>query len=130
MIKGFTICCIFTLCFSMHVFSQSPETNSFGGIEGQLSAGTNGKAVFASIGGATLKFIFKKFNVGVSMGPALKFEQLIGSKVDVVPVVGIGPQIYFLKNKRLCINFNTYYLTAKKEWTLSAGLGYVFTKSK
>ena len=98
-------------------------------VEGQISISTNGKAGFLSIGGATVKFIFKKFNIGIGMAPALKFEEEF-SEITTVPVLVAGPQIYFLKNKRCILNFPAYYSGSKKIWAWSAGVGYVLTKPR
>ncbi len=98
-------------------------------IEGQISLTTNGKAAFLSMGGVSLKLIFKKFNVGITMGPALKFEEE-NAELTVVPVLGVGPQIYFLKNKRLMLSFFAYYIGSRRIWTQTAGIGYVLTKPK
>jgi hypothetical protein len=63
------------------------------------------------------------------MGPALKFEEE-NAELTVVPVLGVGPQIYFLKNKRLMLSFFAYYIGSRKIWSQTAGIGYVLTKPK
>jgi hypothetical protein len=98
-------------------------------VEGQLSVTTNGKLTFLSIGGVSLKLVCKKFTFGVMMGPSLKFQNE-ASKITIVPVLGVGPQLYFLKNKRFFLSFPAYYIATKKIWTQSAGIGYVLSKPR
>ena len=127
--KRFLVEYVFFFLVLINVCKAQPENKFVPGVEGQLAVTTNGKAVFMSIGGVSLKFIFKKFTVGINMGPALKFESE-NSKITTVPVLGVGPQIYFLKDKRFFLNFPAYYIGSKKIWTQSAGIGYVLTKPK
>ena len=98
-------------------------------IEGQIAITTNGKAVWYNMGGPTLKFNFRKFAIAISMLPSLKFED-DAPKPFVVPILGVGPQVYFLKNKRAILSFPCYYIASRNSWELSGGVGYVLTKPK
>lgn len=129
LVSPFTIIFLFVfLLFHISCFSQSEEKN-YPVVEGQVLLSTNGHAAFLNLGGVNLKFIFKKFNLGINMGPSIKFENE-SSKLNAVPVLGIGPQIYLFKNKKLIVSFLAYYLNSKKIWTQSAGIGYILTGSK
>jgi hypothetical protein len=98
-----------------------------GYLEGQIAVTTNGKAAFINIGGASIKCKLKKFNVSIMMGPSIKFEKE-KTVVTTIPVLGVGPQFYFLKNKRFIVSIPSYYISTKKIWTTSIGVGYLLTK--
>lgn len=98
-------------------------------MEGQLVAATDGKGVFLNAGGPALKFHFKKFAISVNMMPSLRFQE-DGSKPFVTPILGAGPQLYFLKDKRFILSFPWYYYTSSQVWTFTAGAGYLLTKPK
>lgn len=107
---------------------QEAKSNFNVGLEGQVAVTTNGKSVFANMGGPCLKLSLRQAALGLSMFPSLKFEQ-DGSRSVVTPILGVGPQLY-LFGKRLVLSFPCYYYAAKNVWVGTAGLGYVFTRSK
>lgn len=98
-------------------------------MEGQFAVTTNGKAIWYNMGGPSVKFGFKNVAFGVSMFPSLKFEK-DDPRPIVVPILGVGPQIYFLKNKRFVISFPCYYIASRNSWEITGGLGYVLSKPK
>ena len=116
------------LISSSYLYSQEELKTSLN-IEGQFAISTDGKGVFVNMGGPNIKFSFSKFNVALNMFPSLRFQE---DKVKsfVTPMLGFGPQIYFLKDKRVLLAFPTYYNTAANKWTFTAGIGYVLTKKK
>jgi hypothetical protein len=116
------------LLVNRNTFSQEEAKTSLN-IEGQVAISTDGKGVFVNMGGPNIKFSFSKFNVALNMFPSLRFQE---DKVKsfVTPMLGFGPQIYFLKDKRVLLAFPTYYNTTTNKWTFTAGIGYVLTKKK
>ncbi len=117
--------CLITNYFS---FAQEEQKASFN-IEGQLAVTTDGTGVFANMGGPNIKFNFSKFSLALNMMPSLRFQE---DKVKsfVTPMLGVGPQIYLLKDKRVVLSFPSYYNTNTNKWTFTAGVGYVLTKKK
>ena len=116
------------MILSGFVFSQDEQKASFN-IEGQLAVTTDGTGVFVNMGGPNLKFNFSKFSLAINMMPSLRFQE---DKVKsfVTPMLGGGPQLYFLKDKRFVLSFPAYYNTNTNKWTFTAGVGYVLTKKK
>ena len=90
---------------------------------------TDGKGVFFNMGGPNVKFNFSKLSVAINMMPSLRFQE---DKVKslVTPMLGVGPQLYFLKDKRFILSFPAYYNTGTNKWTFTAGLGFSLTKKK
>ena len=114
---------------SISSFSQTENQKANLNIEGQIAATTNGKAVFINMGGPAIKFVFPKFAFAINILPSFKFED-DKPKPIVTPLLGVGPQFYFLKDKRFLLSFPCYYFASKNTWEMSAGLGYVLTKPK
>lgn len=109
-------------------FSQE-ELKASLNVEGQIAVTTDGTGVFANMGGPNIKFNFSKFSLAINMMPSLRFQE---DKVKsfVTPMLGVGPQLYFLKDKRFVVSFPAYYNTNTNNWTFTAGVGYVLTKKK
>lgn len=122
---------IIVLCCFVHMaISQTGNnTETLLNIEGQIALTTNGKAIWYNMGGPSLKFSFKKLVFSISMFPSLKFEKDATHPV-VMPILGIGPQIYFFKNKRFILTFPYYYIASRNIWELTGGIGYVLTSAK
>jgi hypothetical protein len=95
-------------------------------IEGQIVAATDGKGMYINAGGPGLKFIRPKVAFSVNMMPSLRFQHETGKPL-VTPILGCGPQVYLLKNKRFVVSFPCYYNATSRVWTFNAGLGYVLT---
>ena len=110
-------------------FSQTESTPSVLSLEGQVAVTTDDKAIFVNVGGPAIKLGFSKIAFAINMFPSLKIE-VENRKTPVFPLLGVGPQIYFLKNKKFVVSFPIYYNAAKNTWLPTAGLGYVFTKPK
>ena len=118
------------IVLSFSVFSQTETMPKAAfNLEGQIAATSNGKAVWYNMGGPSIKFNFKKIGFGIGMFPSLKFED-DNPRPIVIPILGVGPQIYFLKHKRAILSFPCYYIAARNSWELTAGIGYVLTKPK
>jgi hypothetical protein len=120
----------FLIFFSSVVLAQV-ENNlkaSFN-MEGQLGVTSNGKALWYNMGGPAIRFNFSKLSFSIGMFPSLKFEDDAPRPV-VVPILGIGPQIHFLKHKRFLLSFPCYYIAARNAWEITGGIGYVLTKPK
>ena len=101
-------------CALLIASSQAQQEEKFTpSVEGQVSLSANDNALFAGIGGVTLKFIFKKFSLALCMAPALKIEKP-DDEIIASPLLCVGPQVYFLKHKRLILNFPFSYKAAKK----------------
>lgn len=98
-------------------------------IEGQIVAVTDGKGIFLNAGGPGLKFHFRHFAVSVNMMPSLRFQKE-DLKPLVTPMLGCGPQLYFLKERRLVFSFPCYYNQTSRVWSFTAGVGYVFSGKK
>jgi hypothetical protein len=123
----FLICTVVSSLFS--VVGQIEQANAKFNFEGQVAATTDGKGVFFNMGGPNVKFNFSKFSVAINMMPTLRFQEDKVKSV-VTPMLGFGPQFYFLKDKRFLLSFPSYYNTGNNQWTFTAGLGYVLTKKK
>lgn len=98
-------------------------------MDGQVVCATNGVGMFTNFGGPGLRFNFKHFSVGYNMMPTLRFENQANVPL-VTPILGTGPQFYFLKKKKLVLSFPAYYLASEHKWTYTAGIGYVLTNKK
>jgi hypothetical protein len=109
--------------------AQSEQKQPSFNLEGQAAVTTDGKGIFFNMGGPNVKFNFSRFSVAINMMPTLRFQE---DKVKslVTPMLGFGPQFYFLKDKRFLLSFPAYYNTGNNQWTFTAGLGYVLTKKK
>jgi len=92
-------------------------------------ASANANALFINIGGPFLRVNFPRTSIGITFYPTFKFEKT-ASKIVVSPLLGVGPQICFLKNKRFIIAFPCYYYSTKNFWTATVGFGYVITAPK
>jgi len=114
------------LSAQLPVSAQSENAVSLN-IEGQIAASTDGKGLFINAGGPALKFSFEKFAFSVNMMPSLRFQNE-AHKPLVTPILGCGPQFYFLKERRFILSFPCYYYTSSQVWTFTAGIGYVLTK--
>ena len=114
--------------FSVFAQQQEQKTAVFN-IEGQIAVATDGKGAFLNLGGPNVKFNFSKVAVAINFMPSLRFQE---DKVKsfVTPILGFGPQFYFLKNKRTILSFPAYYNTSNNQWIFTAGIGYVLKKSK
>jgi hypothetical protein len=113
------------------LIAQSEKQGVTVNLEGQLLATANATDLFISIGGPALKFNFPNFTIGLDMYPSLRFRYPV-TKLLVSPVLGFGPQLNFLKNKRFVVAFPCYYYSSSstKYWLATAGIGYVFTKPR
>ena len=80
-------------------FSQTESKPSVLSFEGQVAVTTDGKAIFVNVGGPAIKLGFSKIAFAINMFPSLKIE-VENRKTPVFPLLGVGPQIYFLKNKK------------------------------
>jgi hypothetical protein len=98
-------------------------------MEGQFVTSTDGQSVFINAGGPALKFHFEKFAFSINMMPSLRFREE-AHKPLVTPILGCGPQFYFLKEKRFILSFPCYYYASSQTWTFTAGLGYLLTTKK
>jgi hypothetical protein len=98
-------------------------------MEGQLAVATNGKAIFVNFGGPSIKYNFSKVAFCLGMMPSLRLEQ-DAPRPYVTPILGAGLNVLFLNSKRLVLSIPCYYISSKNEWTVAAGIGYVFTKPK
>jgi hypothetical protein len=125
--KLITAILFLTACSGILAQVDKPATKV--SLEGQIALTTNIDALFINLGGPTLRINFAKFSIGGSFLPSLKIENK-ASKLLATPVLGIGPQVCFLKDKRFILEFPCYYIASKAEWTLSMGVGYVLTKPK
>ncbi len=110
-------------------FSQDDKKFEWS-MEGQVVCTTNGVGMYTNFGGPGLRFNFKHFSVGYNMMPSLRFENNIPNTPLVTPILGTGPQLYFLKKKKLVLSFPAYYVTSDHKWTFTAGIGYVLTNKK
>lgn len=99
------------------------------GFEGQIATTTDSKGVFVNFGGPGIKLKTKYFNLSLNMMPSLRFQEE-GTKPLVTPILGVGPQIYLLKQKKLLFTFPAYYYSSIQKWVFTAGLGYVLTNGK
>lgn len=105
------------------------NTKTIMSIEGQIGVSVNSDAVLLNIGGPALKFIFPKFSIAAMFLPCIKFEE-DPVKPLVTPILAMGPQLYFLRDKRFVLGIPFYYNSAKNEWQVSAGAGYILSKQK
>jgi hypothetical protein len=127
--KKITVITVLLIVACHGIFAQTEKQTTNINIEGQFAVTTNANALFINLGGPTLRFNFPKISIGGTMFPTLKFE-VKASKLLVTPLLGVGPQLCFLKDKRFILEFPCYYTASKNTWTVSAGFGYVLTKPK
>lgn len=116
------------LLLVMKVLSQE-NTKIEWGFEGQIATTTDSKGVFVNFGGPGIKLKTKFVNVSFNMMPSLRFQE-DATKPFVTPILGVGPQLYFLKKKKLILSFPAYYFSNAQKWVFTAGIGYVITTSK
>ncbi len=126
--KNITLFLLFIITTVSVLGQQEQKLSSFN-IEGQIAATTDGKGVFVNFGGPTVKFNFSKITLGINFMPSLRFQE-DKVKALVTPMLGFGPQLYFLKNKKFLLSFPAYYNTNTNVWTFTAGIGYVLTSKK
>jgi hypothetical protein len=127
--KHITIITLLLVVACPALFAQTEKQPAKLNLEGQIALTTNGEALFFNMGGPSLRFNFPKFAFGATMFPSLKSENK-ASKIQVTPLLGVGPQICFLKDKRLIVEFPCYYSASKAAWTVTIGVGYILTKPK
>jgi hypothetical protein len=127
--KKITFLIVLLIVACAGIFAQTVQPTNHMNIEGQIAMTTNANAFFVNLGGPVIKFNFQKLSIGGTFFPSLKFENK-DSKLLVTACLGAGPQLCFLKDKRLILEFPCYYTAAKNNWTVSAGFGYVLTKPK
>lgn len=127
--KKITIITALLIASCHGIFAQIEKQTAYVNIEGQFAITTNAKALFVNLGGPTLRFNFPKFSIGTTLFPTIKFEDK-ASEFLVTPILGVGPQLCFLKDKRFILEFPCYYTASKNTWTVSAGFGYVLTMPK
>jgi hypothetical protein len=128
-VKHITFISVFFMVLCPTIFAQTEKPNPTMNIEGQFGLTTNAQALFFNLGGPTLRFNFQKFSVGGTFFPSLKLENK-ASKLLATPVLGVGPQLCFLKDKRFIVEFPCYYSASKAAWTVTFGVGYILTKPK
>ncbi len=116
------------LLLTISVFSQEEQRSSLN-FEGQIAVTTNLENYFINIGGPAIKLNFSKVAVGLNFMPSLRFYNL-NSSVHIAPILGIGVQIYGLKNKRYVLSVPLYYLASTNRWIGTIGIGYVLSKPK
>lgn len=122
-------CIVFILFAHMNLAQTEIKNEPSLNLEGQVAVSTNGKAMWYNMGGPAIKFNFKRIAFGIGMFPSLKFQQDEPRPI-MMPILGVGPQFYFLKNRRFVLSFPCYYLSAHNSWELTAGIGYVLTRPK
>jgi len=127
--KKIAVITVLLIFASSRIFAQAEQHTTYLNVEGQIALTTNAKALFVNLGGPNLRFNFPKFSIGFTMFPTIKFDNT-ASKLHATPLLGVGPQFCFLKDKRFILEFPCYYTASKNTWTVSAGFGYVLTKPK
>lgn len=123
---------ILALLFGLNTYSQTEsksEDRFQWSFEGQFVAATDGRGMYTNFGGPGLKWNFKYFSIGFNMMPSLRFENQPKTPL-VTPILGTGPQLYLLKNRRLIISVPMYYIASRQMWTFTGGIGYVITTKK
>jgi hypothetical protein len=129
-VKIIDLSLVFLLCTIIIGNISAQESTKFEwAFDGQISATTDSKGVFVNFGGPGLKLKTKFINVSLNMMPSLRFQE-DGTKPFVTPILGGGPQLYFLKKKKLILSFPAYYYSSTQKWVFTTGLGYVITTSK
>lgn len=93
-------------------------------VEGQVALTTNGRGVFLNFGGPGVKFF--QGLLGINLMPTLRFQRE-EPKSFVTPLLGFGPQLFLLKEKKMILSIPFYYNASNNKWTMSAGLGYILT---
>lgn len=114
----------FVTCFSQEV----NKATAFH-IEGQVAFTTNGKAGFINFGGPSIKLSRESFAIAINFMPSLRFEKS-NETVNLTPILGVGPQIYFPKRKKFFVGLPCYYYANRNIWVVTAGVGYVLSKQK
>ena len=114
------------LVIMLHSYMAASQVSAGFYMEGQVAVTSDGRGVFTNFGGPGLKFHFNPFTLSFQMMPSLRFQNEVGRPL-VTPMLGVGPQLYLLKNKRLVLSFPSYYTASDHTWTFTAGLGYVLT---
>lgn len=92
-------------------------------LSGQLAVSTNGKDIFANMGGPGLKLeITPKIAVSANMFPSLRYQKSTDD-ADIKPFLGAGFQVYF---KKFIVLMPVYYVPTSKQWTVTGGIGWKF----
>ncbi len=117
------------LFFTCQLLTAQDQKSAELSFEGQIAATTNGKGCFINFGGPGIKLKAKSFHFAINMLPSLRFQKE-DPKPLITPILGVGPQFYFLKSKRLILSFPIYYYAPNHKWEFSAGIGYVLTQKK
>jgi hypothetical protein len=94
-------------------------SNVSASITGSAMITTDGVSVFYNMGGPGIKITKDKWMVGISMLPSLRYFK-DDPRPIITPILGGGVSIGY---KRLMIGFPLYYIAAKAQWIVSAGLG-------
>lgn len=80
-----------------------------------------------NFGGPGLRWIYPKvFQLGIDLMPSLRFQKEEPKSI-VTPLLGFGPQLFFLKEKKLILSIPFYYNVTQNKWGMTAGLGYILT---
>jgi hypothetical protein len=95
------------------------RSNVSASITGSAMVSTDGTSVFYNMGGPGIKITKDKWMAGISMLPSLRYFK-DDPRPIITPILGGGVSIGY---KRLMIGFPLYYIAAKAQWIVSAGLG-------
>jgi hypothetical protein len=88
-------------------------------ITGSVMLTTDGSSLFYNMGGPGVKFTKNNWMLGINMLPSLRFFK-DDPRPFITPMLGAGILIGY---KRLMVGVPLYYLSAKSEWIISAGVG-------
>ena len=100
------------------VSAQKKEVVS-ASITGAAIVSTDGKSVFFNMGGPGIKVAKKDWMASINLLPSLRFFE-DNPRPFVTPILGTGVCIGY---KRFILAVPFYYLSAKAEWIVTAGIG-------
>lgn len=112
------------VCSGVRTHAQT-ETEVKLELNGQLVATASDKAVFVNVGGPALKLKTKTVHFSIGALPSLRFQMEKG-KLQLSPILGLGPQVFLGKKHRFIASFPIYYFSSTHIWVYTAGIGWVF----
>jgi hypothetical protein len=117
--------------FFLFIFSaksQGAKSIQFD-IEGQISIASDGDSYFTNFGGPGIKFKRNQVDFSFNMMPSIRFHKNI-DQLHIQPILGFGPQLYFLRKKHIILSFPAYFYSSTQQWTFTAGFGVVLSQFK
>jgi len=115
-----SFCAVFFVLIFFHNISLAQKTNTISAtITGSAVVSTDGKSVFFNMGGPGIRVAKKDWMASINLLPSLRFFE-DQPRPFVTPILGTG---VFIGYKRFIVAVPLYYLSARSEWIVTAGIG-------